>query len=232
MRRILRLLEKPLIGSPHAQRQGGAGTCLAASEVASAPDLYYYRARYYDPSTGRFLSEDPLGFRADPNFYRYVKNNSASLSDPTGLYTLEGFPPAQAAEMTIAIGQLWAKLKREPCCAGSRGPKLLDKLQPGSYGDGVTFVYNKTLPGPPGQTVCGMVGSPKGGAVGNFWDHVTNRVNLSEDAFSNRGCPFLASLILHEVNHLTWENQHSPDPDADSRDLQTKCFGPASLGNQ
>lgn len=33
-------------------------------------------ARYYNPETGRFLSEDPIGFLAgDVNLYRYVNNN-------------------------------------------------------------------------------------------------------------------------------------------------------------
>lgn len=33
--------------------------------------LYYYRARHYDPSTGRFLQQDPLGFAAgDTKLYR------------------------------------------------------------------------------------------------------------------------------------------------------------------
>jgi RHS repeat-associated protein len=190
----------------------------------------YYRARYYDPLAGRFLSEDPFGFKADPNFYRYVKNDSTNLSDPTGLYTLEGIPPAQAAEMTIAIGQLWAKLRSEPCCAGAQGPKLIGLLQPGNYGDGVTFVYNKTLPSPPGQTNCGMVGSGSGHPVGNFWRYVTNRVDISEDAFSNRNCPFLADLILHEIVHLTKANRESPDPEADARNFEIKCFGLASMG--
>jgi len=35
----------------------------------------YYRARYYDPSIGRFLSEDPTGFNAGNNFYAYVEND-------------------------------------------------------------------------------------------------------------------------------------------------------------
>ena len=48
-------------------------------------DLYYYRARYYDPDIGRFLSEDPLGFGGgDPNFYVYVGNNPMVARDPTG----------------------------------------------------------------------------------------------------------------------------------------------------
>ena len=42
-------------------------------------------ARYYDPGTGRFLSEDPIGFVSqDNNFYRYVFNNPARYNDPIG----------------------------------------------------------------------------------------------------------------------------------------------------
>jgi RHS repeat-associated protein len=50
-----------------------------------ATGLYYYRARYYDQTNGRFLSEDPMRFGAGINFFRYVKNNAASLADPYGL---------------------------------------------------------------------------------------------------------------------------------------------------
>jgi RHS repeat-associated protein len=48
--------------------------------------LYYYNARWYDPHTGQFLSQDPLAFAAgDPNLYRYVGNNVTNLTDPSGL---------------------------------------------------------------------------------------------------------------------------------------------------
>jgi RHS repeat-associated protein len=47
--------------------------------------LRYYRARYYDANTGRFLTEDPIGFDGDPNFYAYVGNNSVNWTDPLGL---------------------------------------------------------------------------------------------------------------------------------------------------
>ena len=43
-------------------------------------------ARYYDPRIGRFISEDPLGFRADANFYAYVGNRPTTLIDPMGLF--------------------------------------------------------------------------------------------------------------------------------------------------
>jgi RHS repeat-associated protein len=53
--------------------------------------VYYYRARYYDPATGRFLGEDPLGIGAgDPNFYRYVGNTPTTLTDPSGMVWYPG----------------------------------------------------------------------------------------------------------------------------------------------
>ncbi|MFM6472750.1 MAG: RHS repeat-associated core domain-containing protein, partial [Dolichospermum sp.] len=48
--------------------------------------LYYYRARYYNATNGRFISLDPIGFDSgDENFYRYVANNSVNLFDSLGL---------------------------------------------------------------------------------------------------------------------------------------------------
>jgi RHS repeat-associated protein len=46
--------------------------------------LYYYRARYYDPETGRFLSVDPIGFVAGVNLFVYVENNPINFKDPLG----------------------------------------------------------------------------------------------------------------------------------------------------
>ncbi|MFZ5774657.1 MAG: RHS repeat-associated core domain-containing protein [Thermodesulfobacteriota bacterium] len=49
--------------------------------------LYYYRARYYDPQAGRFISRDPIGFAGgDVNVYRYVLNNPVNAIDPYGLF--------------------------------------------------------------------------------------------------------------------------------------------------
>ena len=65
-----------------------AGTAYGYTgrEQDTETGLIYFRSRYYDPSTGRFLSEDPGGFGAgDVNLYRYVGNDPASRIDPTGL---------------------------------------------------------------------------------------------------------------------------------------------------
>jgi RHS repeat-associated protein len=61
-------------------------------ESDSETGLYYYRARYYDPSTGRFISEDQndIGSLYDGlNRYVYTQNNPINWTDPLGLYTLK-----------------------------------------------------------------------------------------------------------------------------------------------
>jgi len=58
--------------------------------------LYYYRARYYSPSGGRLLSEDPLGFNIDPDFYSYVGNSPTGLVDPSGKTPAAGAAPVLA----------------------------------------------------------------------------------------------------------------------------------------
>ena len=55
-------------------------------ELDRETGLYFYRARYYDSTTGSFLSSDPIGFSGgDANLYRYVRNDPANHQDPTGL---------------------------------------------------------------------------------------------------------------------------------------------------
>lgn len=46
--------------------------------------LYYNRARYYNPSWGRFVSEDPIGLAGGINRYAYANGNPVSLRDPSG----------------------------------------------------------------------------------------------------------------------------------------------------
>ena len=55
-------------------------------EYDSFSGLQFSRARFYDPNLGRFISEDPIGFRGgDVNLYGYVKNRPLRYRDPRGL---------------------------------------------------------------------------------------------------------------------------------------------------
>jgi RHS repeat-associated protein len=62
-------------------------------EQDSETGLDYYRARYYDASNGRFISEDPIGFAGeDGNLTRYVGNSPVNYNDPSGLRRLVPTP--------------------------------------------------------------------------------------------------------------------------------------------
>jgi RHS repeat-associated protein len=61
-------------------------TLYTGREYDPQTGLMYYRARYYHPHLGRFVSRDPL--TVDPNLYRYCGDNPVIYVDPLGLYTL------------------------------------------------------------------------------------------------------------------------------------------------
>ncbi len=64
--------------------------------------LYYYRARWYDAGTGKFLSEDPLGFAAgDYNLSRYVGNDPLNSLDPSGLSKKRGLGTGNAINTVV-----------------------------------------------------------------------------------------------------------------------------------
>lgn len=60
--------------------------------------LYYFRARYYEPTVGRFLTEDPIGLWGGLNLYAFVDNNPFSYIDPLGLAGLPNDPSGLGSE--------------------------------------------------------------------------------------------------------------------------------------
>ncbi|MBV9550678.1 MAG: hypothetical protein JO256_13500 [Alphaproteobacteria bacterium] len=74
-------------GRPTAWGAIGSDPRLRYTGQAALPDLqlYYYKARMYDPTLGRFLQTDPAGYSAGQNLYAYANNDPVNNSDPSGL---------------------------------------------------------------------------------------------------------------------------------------------------
>jgi RHS repeat-associated protein len=53
---------------------------------------FYYRARHYSPTLGRFLQRDPLGYEDSMNLFEYTWNSPTNWVDPYGLTVLEVGP--------------------------------------------------------------------------------------------------------------------------------------------
>jgi RHS repeat-associated protein len=60
---------------------------FASKRVDAETDLVFFGRRYYHPSLGRFITQDPQGFEEGPNLYAYLKNCPMADLDPYGLYS-------------------------------------------------------------------------------------------------------------------------------------------------
>jgi RHS repeat-associated protein len=90
------VIGQPIVYSAFGQIQSGLSGkewnrfTFTGREWQPETGLYYYRARYYDATSGRFISEDPIGFEAgDKNLNRYVKNMPTFATDPSGKVSIE-----------------------------------------------------------------------------------------------------------------------------------------------
>ena len=149
----------------------------------------YYRARYYDPSVGRLLSEDPVGFRGrDINLYRYVRNHPSLYTDPIGLITIDPtFNSNCLPSLKRALGIVRRLPKQCNCAITKIGSHLsLNQLLDDPS---ITVHYDA---GPP--QVEGEDGYTLPGDTHNIWIH----------GFACRMGRFsLAAILVHELAHIS-----------------------------
>ncbi len=68
--------------------------------------LYDNRARYYDPQSGRFTTQDPLSIFGGINYYQYALNIPTKFTDPLGL-SVAFFDPCNGLLAIISLGTLY-----------------------------------------------------------------------------------------------------------------------------
>lgn len=77
----------------NAEAWGGSAFRYTGQIALPQLQLYYYKARVYDPKWGRFLQTDPIGSGDDLNLYAYTGSDPVNRSDPTGnLWVAEPAP--------------------------------------------------------------------------------------------------------------------------------------------
>ncbi len=98
--------EYDVFGTVRAQT-GATTEWSYTGEQNDPTGLEYLRARYYDASTGRFLSQDPLPLLQR---YAYANDNPANLVDPSGLTP---FAELMAAERAVQAAA--RQILSDPC---------------------------------------------------------------------------------------------------------------------
>jgi RHS repeat-associated protein len=71
-------------------------------------NIYYYRARMYNPSLRRFLSEDPAGYADSYNLHSYVKNNPLKYTDPSGMLSLRAPKSWSTGNINLSPPKEWS----------------------------------------------------------------------------------------------------------------------------
>jgi RHS repeat-associated protein len=95
-----------------AAGQNQSGYAFTGREWDPEAALYYYRARYYDPKMGRFISEDPIAaadrHSQDLNPYVYAINDPVNKQDPFGEAYIDC--AKKLAELAASIAVLQQRL--------------------------------------------------------------------------------------------------------------------------
>jgi RHS repeat-associated protein len=140
--------------STEARDSGGAFTPrygYTGREQDETSGLMYYRARYYDPAIGRFISRDPIGIAGGINLYAYAANNPTTLTDPMGTlpqlptlaqnsyYSMMSDAPPVAAGATMTAAFQSSALLRSTVPGQVAWDRAVNSFLQGNYNSAVGY---------------------------------------------------------------------------------------------
>lgn len=179
--------------------------------VAENPQASYYRARYYDPASGRFVSEDPASFLSGGvNFYGYVENSPLGFKDPNGL---QAQPDA-------------------PCCDPKKMKDGLKQLQQAFSGAtaGKSTIFQKYAPclqnlANHPDVKCGPPPKDHPKTCGYHNDFSPSTVFITPNGSRGLGgCPGVKATLAHEMVHACYQSGFN-HPDLLGIDQEKEAFG-------
>ena len=184
-------------------------------EFDTETNLYFYRARYFDQSVGRFLSEDPSSFFSGSlNFYEYVENSPLGFKDPNGLQAQGGAAPCcDKQKIKDGLRQLQQALNGPKAAHSAIFQKYKPCLQK-LAGDLDIKCGPPLASTPPGTVNCGYHSPYSPGAI----------VITPQGSSGGGGCGPVKATIAHEMVHSCYENDLS-GPNLSSIDQEKQAFG-------
>ncbi len=183
-------------GSELTQSAVGNRYMWQGREFDTATGLYFFRARWYSPETGRWLSKDPIRIGGGLNLYVFCANNPVNFNDPIGAV------PAKSETVTQErIAQL-EEIRNNVSNSSTMWPPLVDAAQ---NLNGI--VYKNT----------DLFDTPEGPATA-FYNRTTGQIEVGStfwltDGSSKYFPQFLQGVMIHELLHGAWRG-HLPGTDS------------------
>jgi RHS repeat-associated protein len=87
--------------------------------------MYYYKARVYSPTLGRFMQTDQVGYEGGNNLYGYVENDPVNRTDPEGQWS-------KAVHEKLFTAALSSRLTSDGLRAVMRQSFRQDRYEPGA----------------------------------------------------------------------------------------------------